>query len=48
MAHEDLQPYGLYVGASNGQIFWSRDNGNSWQKLAEHLPQIYSLNCAVV
>jgi photosystem II stability/assembly factor-like uncharacterized protein len=48
MAHDDLQPYGLYVGSSNGQIFWSRDNGNSWQKLAEHLPQIYSLNCAVV
>jgi hypothetical protein len=47
MTHDELNPYGLYIGASNGQIFWSRDNGNSWRVLAEHLPPIYSLNCAV-
>ncbi len=47
MTHDELHPFGLYVGASNGQIFWSRDNGNSWRMLAEHLPPIFSLNCGV-
>ena len=47
MAHDEPDQYGLYVGASNGQIFWSRDNGDSWRLLAEHQPQIFSLNGAV-
>ena len=46
MAHDQLDPFGLFVGASNGQIFWSRDAGNSWRLFAEHLPQIFSLSCA--
>ena len=47
MAHDELEPFGLYVGASSGQIYWSRDNGNTWDLLAQYLPQIYSLHCAV-
>jgi len=48
MTHDTLKPFGLYVAATNGQIFWSRDNGTSWKLLAEHLPAIYSINAACV
>ncbi|MGA3244414.1 MAG: exo-alpha-sialidase [Bacteroidota bacterium] len=46
MTHDELQPFGLYVATTNGQIFWSRDNGTSWKVLAENLPAIYSINAA--
>jgi len=48
MTHDDHNQFGLYVASTNGQIFWSRDNGTSWKMLAEHLPPIYSINAATV
>jgi photosystem II stability/assembly factor-like uncharacterized protein len=48
MTHDELKPFGLYVGTTSGQIFWSRDNGASWRLLAENLPAIYSLSASVV
>lgn len=29
MTHDELKPFGLYVGTTSGHIFWSRDNGSS-------------------
>lgn len=48
MTNDSLTPFGLYVKASSGQIYWSCDNGTTWDLLAQYLPQIFSLHCAVV
>lgn len=48
MTHDSLDPFGVYVGTTSGQIFWSRDNGASWKMLIHYLPAIYSLNFAVI
>lgn len=40
-------PCGVYIGTAAGQLFSSRDAGNSWELLAGWLPPIYSLNIAI-
>ncbi|NWG52806.1 MAG: glycosyl hydrolase [Hydrogenophilaceae bacterium] len=39
-------PLGLYLGATNGQVWMSDDEGAHWRRIAEHLPEIYSLAAA--
>jgi photosystem II stability/assembly factor-like uncharacterized protein len=39
---------GLYFGTNTGEIFFSRDAGDSWDLLAAHLPPVLSLETAVV
>jgi hypothetical protein len=39
---------GIYVGTISGEIFNSRDGGDSWELLAAHLPPVLSLEAAVV
>jgi hypothetical protein len=39
---------GIYVGTTGGEIFFSRDSGNSWELLQAHLPPILSLEAALV
>ena len=34
---------GLYIGTNTGEIFFSRNAGDSWDLLQEHLPPILSL-----
>jgi photosystem II stability/assembly factor-like uncharacterized protein len=36
-------PLGLYLGATNGEVWASGDEGDSWREIARHLPEIYSL-----
>jgi photosystem II stability/assembly factor-like uncharacterized protein len=48
MATDDLDPAGVYVGTTGGQIFASADAGESWSSLNCQLPKILSLNTAVV
>ena len=48
MATDTLDPCGIYVGTSTGQLFYSRDEGDSWDLLAEYLPPINSVETAVV
>ena len=48
MATDGLEPCGIYVGTSTGQVFYSRDDGDSWELMAEHLPPINSVDCGVV
>ncbi len=46
MATDSLDPCGIYVGTTTGQIFYSRDDGDSWDLLMDYLPPISSLECA--
>ncbi len=48
MCADDCDPCGVYFGTSTGQIFFSADEGNSWQLLAQWLAPIFSLSCAVI
>jgi hypothetical protein len=47
MAVDDLEDAGVYVGTSTGQIFHTRNTGDTWDLLADFLPPIYSLEVAV-
>jgi photosystem II stability/assembly factor-like uncharacterized protein len=39
-------PVGVYFGTTSGEIWASADEGSSWQRIAEHLPEIYSVEFA--
>ena len=39
-------PLGLYLGATNGEVWMSDDEGGSWRTIAQHLPEIYSVVAA--
>jgi photosystem II stability/assembly factor-like uncharacterized protein len=41
-------PCGVYVGTNTGQLFASRDRGDSWKMVADYLPPIYSVAAAVL
>ena len=43
MACDDLLSTGVYVGTTTGQIFHSRDHGDTWGALADYLPPVYCL-----
>jgi photosystem II stability/assembly factor-like uncharacterized protein len=43
---DGLDPEGVYVGTSNGQVFGSADGGDHWQRLPGTLPPILSITCA--
>ena len=48
MAIDDLEPAGVYIGTSAGQLYGSADEGETWTTIAEHLPSIASVGVAVV
>ena len=39
---------GLYFGTSTGQVFASTDDGESWSEIASYLPNIWSVEVAVL
>ncbi|MDA1234456.1 MAG: exo-alpha-sialidase [Acidobacteria bacterium] len=41
------KPAGVYFGTAGGQVYYSRNGGDSWQALAEHLPPVYSVSASV-
>ncbi len=43
MAVDRLDPAGIYVGTSTGQLFASHDEGEHWELLADYLPPIWSV-----
>ncbi len=45
---DGLDPEGVYVGTSNGEVYASPDAGDHWQRLPGTLPPILSVSCAVV
>ena len=46
MTTDDRDPVGVYFGTTCGEVWASRDEGASWTRIAEHLPEIYSLEFA--
>ncbi len=45
MATDSMDPCGIYVGTTTGQVFYSRDDGDHWELLVEYLPPINSVEC---
>ena len=43
MATDALDPCGVYLGTTTGQLFHSRDGGDNWGILMENLPPILSV-----
>ena len=41
-------PAGVYFGTSTGQLYGSRDEGTSWQLIADHLPPIWGVQAIEV
>lgn len=48
MATDSLDPCGIYVGTTNGQVFYSKDDGDSWELMIEYLPPINSIEVAIL
>jgi photosystem II stability/assembly factor-like uncharacterized protein len=48
LATDTLDKAGIYAGTNTGQLFYSRDDGDSWELLADYLPPIHSIEVAVV
>jgi photosystem II stability/assembly factor-like uncharacterized protein len=48
MAHDELDPVGVYFGTSTGQVYGSSDEGQTWSRLADDLPPIWSVEAHVI
>lgn len=48
MAADRQDPVGLYFGTTSGELWMSRNEGQKWSCLARHLPEIYSVETALV
>jgi photosystem II stability/assembly factor-like uncharacterized protein len=43
MTTDDVDPVGVYFGTTSGEVWASADEGDSWDRILEHLPEIYSV-----
>jgi photosystem II stability/assembly factor-like uncharacterized protein len=41
-------PAGFYLGARDGSVYVSTDDGDTWRQIAAHLPDVLSVRAAVV
>jgi hypothetical protein len=48
MAADTFEDAGIYAGTNTGQLFYTRDSGDTWDLLADYLPPILSVEAAVV
>ena len=48
MATDSFEPCGIYIGTSTGHLYYSRDDGDNWVLMADHLPPINSVDIGVV
>jgi photosystem II stability/assembly factor-like uncharacterized protein len=48
MVADAADPAGIYFGTRLGEVFASRDDGDSWKMIASHLPDILSVRVATV
>jgi photosystem II stability/assembly factor-like uncharacterized protein len=48
LATDSCDPAGVYVGTTTGQVFYSRDEGEHWETLADYLPPVLSVSAAQV
>jgi serine/threonine protein kinase len=48
MTVDSFDPAGIYFGTRSGQLFGSRDEGRTWEKILEGLPSLVCVRHAVV
>jgi photosystem II stability/assembly factor-like uncharacterized protein len=48
MTTDPLEPAGIYVGTTMGEVFFSRDDGDRWERLPATFPRITSLKTWLV
>ncbi|HEY5983245.1 MAG TPA: hypothetical protein VIU38_07200, partial [Anaerolineales bacterium] len=48
MCTDTYEDAGIYAGTNTGQLFYSRDSGESWEMMADYLPPIYSVEASVI
>jgi len=48
MTADSLDPAGIYFGTRSGQLFGSRDEGKTWQKMLEGLPSVVCVRTAIL
>jgi photosystem II stability/assembly factor-like uncharacterized protein len=46
MTTDDRDPVGVYFGTTSGEVWGSGDEGETWSRIAAHLPEIYSVEVA--
>lgn len=46
MTTDAAEPVGVYFGTTSGELWASADEGNTWNCIAAHLPEIYSVEIA--
>jgi hypothetical protein len=39
---------GIYVGTTNGQLYYSTNDGDKWSLMADHLPSVLSVDAGVI
>ena len=47
MATDRHDPAGIYFGTNSGEVYASADEGESWQRVAQHLPPIASVETLI-
>jgi photosystem II stability/assembly factor-like uncharacterized protein len=47
MSADARDPVGLYFGTTSGELWASRDEGQRWGRIAQHLPEIYAVEAAL-
>ena len=48
MAVDSLDSCGIYFGTTGGQVYASRDSGDTWKAIAEHLPRVCSVEVQTI
>jgi hypothetical protein len=48
MCADDADPAGVYFGSRTGEVYASRDEGDHWQVIVEHLPDVLCVRAATV
>ena len=48
MTADPFSPAGVYLGTTMGEVFYSKDDGDNWEKLPAQLPRITTLKAWVV
>jgi hypothetical protein len=48
MCCDNGDPAGVYFGTRSGEVYASADEGETWQEVAAHLPDVLSVRAAVV
>jgi photosystem II stability/assembly factor-like uncharacterized protein len=48
MCTDDADPVGVYFGTRNGELYASADEGEHWQSVAAHLPDVLCVRAVVV